>query len=385
MDSLRQLLNKNLEQLVILNQYMFRLFSIMGDVTAAELLGNAPSNDPSCDLVINAVSETRNRTTGLKTAFIGLYSARPNLSPFTVDFFKGSEKVNSLSASGNPLAVVHGLQPGTYQVQVTDKTGCKTLKKNLIVQPNDADLTILNVTQLGDNLAVTLDSGRPALSPYKVVITKDDSEGEKVVELVGHNPNPVIIKPGVQPGWYLIQFTDNAGYSSNTKPFYFAKPDTPTEDLPGTNPFDIALPGNVLIGSLPNDLLGLDDFFNPIGGRTLGLKPKLLSRTHPDFLDIRITGESGNWTINDVATAGLRGGYEWYYIINHQVVRSQTRLQNYSYKSDTPLDIKLNALKVGTPFVIYWTQASAGWGDPNAGYMIDSKANLGGQVSYIFI
>ena len=125
----------------------------------------------------------------------------------------------------------------------------------------------------------------------------------------------------------------------------------------------------------------------PDPGRTdQTVRPVLLSRSHPYILDVRITGQSNDWTLSDVSTFPLRDGYEFLYLVNNDIVRTSQNLKGYHYRGNAPVRIHKQPIKRGTESLARWVQGAkpGGWGDPDASYTFPPIADIGGAASYYF-
>lgn len=125
----------------------------------------------------------------------------------------------------------------------------------------------------------------------------------------------------------------------------------------------------------------------PSGGRTdQSVQPVLLSRAHPYILDVRITGSSNDWTISDLSAFPIRDGYEFLYLVNNDLIRSEKPLTGYRYRGNAPLRIHKQPIKKGVENLAKWVQdAKPGeWGDPSASYVFPPIADIGGATYYVF-
>lgn len=122
-------------------------------------------------------------------------------------------------------------------------------------------------------------------------------------------------------------------------------------------------------------------------GRGESVSPILLSRSHPFILDVSIEGGTCDWRITDRSRYPVREGYEYWYLVNSDLVRSSTPLNGYRYESDAPVRIHKQIFKKGSPFMAWWitdgSWTEGAWGDPNASYIVD-RGDLGGAAYYMF-
>lgn len=76
--------------------------------------------------------------------------------------------------------------------------------------------------------------------------------------------------------------------------------------------------------------------------------PKIYSKGLKEHIDITISGTSGNWTLNDIATMEPPApGYEYRYVIGGHVFTQSTPLTNYKWESDMPCRIIKSKSKIG--------------------------------------
>jgi hypothetical protein len=95
---------------------------------------------------------------------------------------------------------------------------------------------------------------------------------------------------------------------------------------------------------------------------------KFITRGYPKHLDPVITGSSGNWEINDEATEGPAGGYEFRYMINGVTITQNRPLRNYKYESNNPLRIWKMQTKPGLETLNRWSDREKNYYfDPEAG------------------
>lgn len=74
----------------------------------------------------------------------------------------------------------------------------------------------------------------------------------------------------------------------------------------------------------------------------------LVCRGLPEHMDLQIKGSKGNYSITDKATVSPQEGYELWYMINSEIVKTPTSLSNYAYKSSMPLTIYKAIVRKGT-------------------------------------
>lgn len=123
------------------------------------------------------------------------------------------------------------------------------------------------------------------------------------------------------------------------------------------------------------------------GGKTdQTVKPVLLSRAHPYILDVQIAGSSNDWTISDVSTFGLRPGYEFIYLVNNDVVRTDRPLKDYHYRGNAPVRVHKQPIKKGVESLNKWDpNAKPGdWFLADASYSFPPISDVGGVTSYYF-
>lgn len=116
------------------------------------------------------------------------------------------------------------------------------------------------------------------------------------------------------------------------------------------------------------------------------VEPVTLSRSHPFILDATISGKSANWRITDRSTHPLRDGYEFWYLINNDLVKTNAPLNNYHYESDAPIRVHKQIFRIGTPVMAWWVfngWKEGDWGSPDASYVID-RADIGGASYFMF-
>lgn len=115
--------------------------------------------------------------------------------------------------------------------------------------------------------------------------------------------------------------------------------------------------------------------------------PVLLSRSHAFILDIVIEGRSCDWRITDQCLYPLKTGYEFWYLVNNDLVKTNAPLRDYRYQSDSPMRVHKQIFKTGTPGMAWWiTDGSwkeGDWGSPDASYAFD-RGDIGGAAYYMF-
>jgi hypothetical protein len=245
-----------------------------------------PDTLPQPDnLAIVSASETRYRVTGNRTFFLWIVGGVGALS-FT--FSRDSKVVKSVSAAADAAGLVrveHNLIPGDYSIVATDTEGKSSPVKTVTVQPSDADLTILSITQSGYSLSILLDAGRGNLGPYEVNIFK--ANGQYLTTVSSTGTNPIVASPGIGPGTYFIQVIERSGYWSNMAKFTYSASGSSGS---ATDDFNLGLDS---FFTLPT----IDDVFNDDDlpdreGNVVGLKPVQKAGYYTD-MDTAGTIENG--------------------------------------------------------------------------------------------
>lgn len=100
--------------------------------------------------------------------------------------------------------------------------------------------------------------------------------------------------------------------------------------------------------------------------------PHFVTRGMDSQINIKISGSSENWIINDVTELEVPDGYEWWYFIGGHIVKTTTPLKNYSYQSNAPLRVLKIAGKKGLKSFSYWGDEI--WQDKNAGWTMPDNS-----------
>lgn len=74
----------------------------------------------------------------------------------------------------------------------------------------------------------------------------------------------------------------------------------------------------------------------------------------PNIVDAG-SAESRNWRISDLSTAPLQNGYEWWYFLDHFLVKTSQPLNNYIYQSNRALLILKMGVLIGTDTLFRWS------------------------------
>ncbi|PWJ55561.1 hypothetical protein CLV98_11337 [Dyadobacter jejuensis] len=84
-------------------------------------------------------------------------------------------------------------------------------------------------------------------------------------------------------------------------------------------------------------------------------RPQWITKGMDEHLDLRITGEPGNWLLEDFSSPALEDGYEFRYMINSDLVKQSTPLHQYPYQSDSPIRVWKMKTKTGLESVNRWS------------------------------
>ncbi len=116
------------------------------------------------------------------------------------------------------------------------------------------------------------------------------------------------------------------------------------------------------------------------------VKPVAMSESWPGILDVRISGSSNNWKIADVSTVELRDGYEWQYLVNSDIVRTDKNLTDYPYPGNAPVRVQKQAIKKGVESLARWPthNETSSWYDKDASYAFGPISDVGGVTFYYF-
>lgn len=274
-----------------------------------------------------------------------LYSSRANLHPFFLELLQGGTVAATATFSAhNTWISIPSIPAGVYQVRVTDKDGCRTTTRELTV--TEAGGSPLAIT----NTAANISSGL-----YSLTVAFTGGTGNKTIQVVGTGG--------------LI--TSVSGVSVSPR----------TITLPaGTPPQTVKVVVQDVTGSVEQNGVVLSP------ASTGAYAPVLWSEGNKKYIDIRVTGTPGNWLISDASGYQPPSGFQHYYYIGNKKIRQFGPLVNEPWQTNQPVHVMLCFIKPAVADINVWTYAlryPGGWGDPNAGLMLD-KADIGVFETYIF-
>lgn len=216
-----------------------------------------------------------------------------------------------------------------------------------IVEPCKAGPEIRQITGISQAGAVFQFHGENVFSLAWEIV------GTGFAAVVKPTSNQITIAYKLEPGTYTlrIQGVSCAGVSTKS----FTVPGATSEVVP------VPVPDPVYNGEV---------------------KPQIITQGYEQHINIQISGTSGNWILNDVATVKKPDNYEWWYFIGGDIIKTDQNLTNYNYHTDAPLRVLKMAGKRGLKSFNYWGDETS-WQDKDAGWGFERNIS-GAFMTFVF-
>ena len=178
-------------------------------------------------------------------------------------------------------------------------------------------------------------------------------------EVTPGSPYVTLAFPAIGAGNYTLTFNGVLCTGTSSKNFTVTQGETPVDPTNPTDPIDPTSPDPSTV------------------------QPVIITASTPKIIKLSITGSSENWRISDSANEPLQSGYTWWYMINGDIVKTQSNLNNYAYQSNNAGRVLKMALKTQYDSFNKWTDRI----EDEAGgyYKIDAGQTLSDNSSSGFV
>jgi len=113
------------------------------------------------------------------------------------------------------------------------------------------------------------------------------------------------------------------------------------------------------------------------------MSPKLADYGSLEHLNIKWTGESENWTAEDLSTVAAPAGYRIRYYIGGQTIITDTPLKNFKWESNNMITFHKCLIKNGVDDLYFWARNSDDpLRRPDDGVMMSGNTSVAHQTYY---